>query len=313
VALIDVKLIYRFAYHAFALALCMLLVVEFMGEINKGAQRWIDLGFVQLQPSELMKLCLILALARFFHGVRLEDVRRPLMLVVPLVMILTPAVLVLMQPDLGTALMLLGGGTAVLWLAGVPLWQFGAVGALAGAAAPILWSQLHDYQRQRIATFLDPTSDPLGAGYHVIQSKIALGAGGLWGKGYLEGTQAQLNFLPEKQTDFAFTMLAEEVGFVGSAIVLALFLMVLLVTILIALRCSSQFGRLLAMGLGVNLALYVVINVGMVAGLLPVVGIPLPLISYGGTAMLTVLLGFGLILSADVNRHRQLTRAEGPY
>jgi rod shape determining protein RodA len=311
IGLVDLRWIFRFAYPAYGLTVGLLAVVDVMGEINKGAQRWIDLGIVQLQPSEIMKLCLILALARYFHDLRLEDVRRPLMLLVPLLMILLPAGLVMLQPDLGTAIMLVGGGVAMLWLAGVPVWQFVAVGAVGGAALPVLWSQLHDYQRQRVLTFLDPSSDPLGAGYHIIQSKIALGAGGLWGRGYLEGTQAQLNFLPEKQTDFAFTMLAEEVGFIGSLGVLTLFLLLLVVTFMIAVRCSSHFGRLLAMGLGANLALYVGINVGMVAGLLPVVGIPLPLVSYGGTAMLTVLLGFGLVLSTDVNRHHQLTPGEG--
>ena len=310
IGIVDLRLIYRLAYPAYFFTVALLVVVDIMGEINKGAQRWIDLGFMQLQPSELMKLCLILALARFFHGIRLESVRRPLLLLVPLTMILTPAALVLVQPDLGTAVMLLAGGTAVLWLAGVPRWQFTAVGALGAVALPAVWSQLHDYQRQRVWTFLDPTTDPLGAGYHIIQSKIALGSGGLWGKGFLEGTQAQLDFLPEKQTDFAFTMLAEEAGFIGALIVLLLFFMLLMLTMLISLRCASQFGRLLAMGLGCNVALYVIINVAMVAGLLPVVGIPLPLVSYGGTAMVTVLMSFGLILSADRDRERQLTPGE---
>jgi rod shape determining protein RodA len=308
VALIDVKLIYRFAYHAFALALCMLLVVEFMGEINKGAQRWIDLGVVQLQPSEIMKVCLIVALARFFHDARPEDIRRPLYILPALLFILLPAGLVLLQPDLGTATTLAAAGAAMLFLAGVPVWQFAAIGVVAAAALPILWAQLHDYQRQRVLTFLNPDNDPLGSGYHIIQSKIALGSGGLWGKGYLEGSQAQLNFLPEKQTDFAFTMLGEEVGFIGCLVVLAVFLILLATTMLIALRSANHFGRLYAMGMSVTLTLYASINVAMVTGLAPVVGIPLPLISYGGTAMLTVLFGFGLVLSVDLHRHSQIPR-----
>jgi len=308
VALIDIKLLYRLAFPAYALTVSMLVAVDVIGEISKGAQRWIDLGIIQIQPSELVKITLVLALARWFHSTRVEDVRRPLQLLVPALLIASPAALVLVQPDLGTALTLCASGATLLFLAGVPIWMFVAVAAAAGAAAPVLWTRLHEYQQDRVLTFLDPERDPLGAGYHIIQSKIALGSGGFWGKGYLEGSQAQLDFLPEKQTDFAFTMLAEEAGFLGSAIVLGLFLMVLAITLLVALRSQSQFGRLLAMGIGVNLSIYVGINVGMVTGLLPVVGIPLPLISYGGTAMLTVLLGLGLVLSADLHRHTAIPR-----
>jgi rod shape determining protein RodA len=308
VAQIDIKLIYRLAYPAYAVVFGMLVAVEVTGEISKGAQRWIDLGFVQIQPSELMKICLVVALARYFHGSRVEDIKRPLHLMPAIVLILAPAGLVLVQPDLGTATMLLAAGGATLFLAGVPIWQFAAVAVAGGAALPVFWTMLHDYQQQRVLTFLDPERDPLGAGYHIIQSKIALGSGGLWGKGYLEGSQAQLNFLPEKQTDFAFTMLGEEIGFIGALSVLATFLLLLSVILMIALRSANHFGRLLTMGIGVTLALYVGINVAMVTGLLPVVGIPLPLISYGGTAMLTVLLGLGLVLSADIHRHVEIQR-----
>lgn len=308
VALIDIRFLYRLAYPAYALTVLMLVAVDVIGEISKGAQRWIDLGVVQIQPSELVKITLVLALARWFHGTRIEDVRRPLQLLVPALLIAMPAALVLVQPDLGTAVTLGASGATLLFLAGVPIWMFAVVGVAAGVAAPVLWTRLHGYQQDRVLTFLDPERDPLGAGYHIIQSKIALGSGGFWGKGYLEGSQAQLDFLPEKQTDFAFTMLAEEAGFIGSIIVLGLFLMLLAIALLVALRSQSQFGRLLAMGVGVNLSIYVGINVGMVTGLLPVVGIPLPLISYGGTAMLTVLLGLGLVLSADLHRHTVIPR-----
>ncbi len=308
VALTDIRFWFRWAYVFYAAAFLMLLGVEIMGEINKGAQRWIDLGVVQVQPSELMKVGLVLCLARYFHSAYLDEVKRVGFLLPALACIGVPAVLVLKQPDLGTSVMLVACGGALLFLAGVRLWKFGlAIGAVA-AALPVAWTSLHDYQRQRVLTFLDPETDPLGAGYHIIQSKIALGSGGFWGKGFLQGSQAQLSFLPEKQTDFAFTMLAEETGFVGAVLVLLLCLAVVALSLIVALRCSHQFGRLLAMGLAINFFFYVLINVAMVTGLIPVVGVPLPMISYGGTAMMTTLLGFGLVLSVDVHHTTNIPR-----
>lgn len=308
VALTDIRFWFRWAVACYAAAFAMLLGVEILGEINKGAQRWIDLGVVQIQPSELMKLGLVLCLARYFHSAYLDEVKRITFLVPPLLLIALPAVLVLKQPDLGTSIMLLAAGGALLFLAGVRLWKFGLAIAGVAAALPVAWASLHDYQRQRVFTFLDPETDPLGAGYHIIQSKIALGSGGFWGKGLLQGSQAQLSFLPEKQTDFAFTMLAEETGFVGALVVLLLCLAVTALTLVVALRCSHQFGRLLAMGIAINFFLYVLINVAMVTGLIPVVGVPLPMISYGGTAMITTLLGFGLVLSVDVHHTTNIPR-----
>lgn len=308
VAMIDLRFWFKIAYPLFALVLLMLVAVDVAGNLSKGAQRWLDLGFVQLQPSELMKVVLVLALARYFHSAYLEEVKRPLYLLPPVLMVVAPVLLVLVQPDLGTALMLIAVGGAMLFLAGVRLWKFALVLGGVAVAGPILWSQMHDYQRQRVYTFLDPESDPLGSGYHIIQSKIALGSGGFWGKGLLHGTQSQLSFLPEKHTDFAFTMLAEETGFAGAVLVLGLFLAAVLLGLLIALRARSQFGRLLAAGIVVNFSLYIIINVAMVTGLIPVVGVPLPMISYGGTAMLTVLLGFGLVLATDVHRDLPLPR-----
>lgn len=308
VALIDPRFWFRIAYPLFAIVLLMLLAVDIAGSLAKGAQRWLDLGFIQLQPSELMKVSLVLALARYFHSAYLEEVKRPLYLLPPVLMIVAPVLLVLVQPDLGTALMLTAAGGAMLFLAGVRLWKFGLVLGGLAAAGPILWSRMHDYQRQRVFTFLNPESDPLGSGYHIIQSKIALGSGGIWGKGFLNGSQSQLSFLPEKHTDFAFTMLAEETGFAGAVLVLALFLAAVLLGLSIAFRARNQFARLLVAGITVNFSLYIVINVAMVTGLIPVVGVPLPMISYGGTAMLTILLGFGLILSADVHRDVPLPR-----
>jgi rod shape determining protein RodA len=311
IACVDPGWWYRCALPAFFVALALLLAVDVVGTFGKGAQRWLDLGIVQLQPSELMKLALILGLARYFHGLYLDDLRNPLRLLPPVLMIAVPVVLVLLQPDLGTAVMLATVGGALLFMAGTRLWMFIVAGGAAAAAAPVLWSRLHDYQRQRVLTFLNPESDPLGSGYHIIQSKIALGSGGLWGKGFLLGSQAQLSFLPEKQTDFAFTMLAEEGGFAGAVLVLALFAGLVAVGFAIALRAQSQFARLLALGVTLNFALYVLINVAMVTGLIPVVGVPLPLISYGGTAMLTVLAGFGLLLGVDIHRDVPLPRFPG--
>jgi rod shape determining protein RodA len=308
VAMIDQRLWYKIAYPLYAVGLGLLVLVDVLGATAKGAQRWLDLGVIQLQPSEIMKVALVLALARYFHSAYLSDVKRPLFLLPPLAMIGAPAALVLIQPDLGTAVMLGTSGVGLLFMAGVRIWKFMLAGGLAAAALPVAWASLHDYQRQRVYTFLDPENDPLGTGYHIIQSKIALGSGGLWGKGFLNGSQAQLNYLPEKQTDFAFTMMAEEVGFVGAVVVLALFFALLALGLSIALKAPSQFSRLVAAGMVINLTLYVVINVSMVTGLIPVVGIPLPLISYGGTAMLTSLVAAGLILGADAHRHLPLAR-----
>lgn len=302
IALIDLRFWFRVAYLIYGAALIGLIAVEIAGSINMGAQRWIDLGFIQLQPSEVMKIALVLALARYFHGTFLEEIGRPLTLLVPLALVVTPAALVLRQPDLGTALMLLAGGGAIFFVAGVRWWKFALVIGSVLAALPVLWHQLHDYQKQRVMTFLDPERDPLGAGYHIIQSKIALGSGGVWGKGFLKGTQSQLSFLPEKQTDFVFTMLAEETGLIGALVLLALCLVLTAYGFAFALRARSQFGRLLAVGVAATYFLYVFINVAMVTGLIPVVGVPLPMISYGGTAMLTVLVGFGLMLGVEVHR-----------
>ena len=224
-----------------------------MGIVSMGAQRWINLGLFQLQPSEVMKIGLVLALARYFHSAWLEDVARPAFLVMPVLLIVAPVVLVLKQPDLGTAIMLAGGGVALLFLAGVRWWKFALVLGPMLLALPLIWQQLHDYQKQRVLTFLDPERDPLGAGYHIIQSKIALGSGGVWGKGFLQGTQSQLSFLPEKQTDFIFTMLAEEIGLVGALGLLALFMVLIGLGLVFALRARSQFGRLLAMGISDDL------------------------------------------------------------
>ena len=311
VAVVDIRAWMRWAYVLYGGALILLVAVDVHGASGLGAQRWIDLGFIQLQPSEIMKITMVLALARYFHGSTPQDVGRPVFLLVPLLLVLMPAGLVLKQPDLGTAMMLILAGGAVFFLAGVRTWMFALVAVAGGAAVPVAWRFMREYQRQRIHTFLDPESDPLGAGYHILQSKIALGSGGLFGKGFMLGTQSHLNFLPEKQTDFIFTMLAEEWGMVGGVALVALYALIIIWGYALSLRCRSQFGRLVGLGLTTTFFLYVFINIAMVMGLVPVVGVPLPLISYGGTAMLTLLFGFGLILSAYIHRDVPIGR-HGP-
>lgn len=308
IALIDIRFWMRWAYLIYLAALGLLVGVEFAGTTGMGATRWINLGFINLQPSEVMKIALVLALAKYFHGRSLDDAGRIIYLIPPVLLVALPTALVLRQPDLGTALLLVAGSAVVLWLAGVRIWKFALATAAGMAALPVVWSQLHEYQKGRVLTFLNPERDPLGAGYHIMQSKIALGSGGVSGKGFLEGTQSHLNFLPEMRTDFIFTMLAEEFGMVGALGLLALYGLILIYIYVIGFRSRNQFGRLTAIGIGATFFLYVFINVGMVTGLLPVVGVPLPLISYGGTAMLTLLIGFGLILSVSIHRDVDIAR-----
>nr|WP_298683721.1 rod shape-determining protein RodA [uncultured Dongia sp.] len=309
-ALIDLRYYMRFAYAFYAMAFVLLVYVEFLGEIGMGAQRWINLGFIQLQPSEMMKVALVLSLARYFHGVDWEAIGKPWVLIPPTLLAVAPAGLVMKQPDLGTAVTLMIVGGAMFFAAGVRWWKFAVIIALGLVGAYFAWNSdlLHDYQKARIWTFLDPESDVRGAGYHIIQSKIALGSGGVWGKGFLQGTQSHLDFLPERQTDFIFTMFAEEWGLVGGIVLLTLYSMLVLYGVVIALRCRSQFGKMMAFGLSFNLFTYFFINTAMVMGLIPVVGVPLPLISYGGTAMMTVLAGFGLMMSAYVHRDTKIGR-----
>jgi rod shape determining protein RodA len=308
VGLVDLRIWLRIAYPLYAVGLVLLVAVDVVGEIGMGAQRWIDLGIIQLQPSEVMKIAIVLALARYFHGASYEDVGRPIYLIVPILMILVPVALVMKQPDLGTAMMLLMVGGALFFLAGVRLWKFAVVIAAGIGCVPVAWQFLHEYQRNRVLIFMNPESDPLGTGYHITQSKIALGSGGLMGKGFLMGTQSHLSFLPERQTDFIFTMLGEELGMVGGITLLLLYSLLIAYGLIIAMRCRNQFGRLVGLGVSTNMFLYVFINIAMVMGLIPVVGVPLPLISYGGTAMLTVLFGFGLVMSVYIHRDLRLSR-----
>jgi rod shape determining protein RodA len=307
IALIHIRWWYSLAWILYGIALLLLIAVEIKGHIGMGAQRWINLGFMQLQPSEIMKIVVVMALARYFHKATIEDMRRVTFLIVPVLLILAPVALVLLQPNLGTAIMILLCGAGMIFMAGAPLWLF-ILGGIGGAASvPVVWNFMHEYQKKRVITFLNPESDPLGAGYNIIQSKIALGSGGWEGKGFLNGTQSRLNFLPEKQTDFIFTVWVEEWGFVGGIFLLTLLGLIFVYGILIALRCRHNFGRYLAIGLVINFSLYVFINISMVMGLIPVVGAPLPLVSYGGTSMISVMIGFGLMMSASLYRDSKVT------
>ncbi len=308
VALTDIRIWMRHAYTLYFMVLVLLIAVEVLGKTGMGAQRWINIGFVQIQPSEIMKITLVLALARYFHGLTLEEITRPARILVPLLLLGAPVVLVLRQPDLGTAIMLAMTAGIIFFLAGIRAWKFGVLFGTALAAFPVAWAFMHEYQKKRILTFLNPESDPLGAGYHILQSKIALGSGGIFGKGYLHGTQSHLNFLPEKQTDFIFTMLAEEFGMAGGIILLGIYILVSIYGFAIALRVRNQFGRLVSLGIVGTFFFYVFINIAMVMGLIPVVGVPLPLISYGGTAMVSLLIGFGFILCAHVHRDIRIGR-----
>jgi rod shape determining protein RodA len=273
-----------------------------MGHVGKGAERWLNIGPVQLQPSEIMKVALAMALAEWFNRASWARVGNPLFLIPPAILVLVPVGLILKEPNLGTAFITAVVGFSIFIGAGMRLWQMALLALPLPLLAEFAYRHLHDYQRARITTFLNPESDPLGAGYNIIQSKIALGSGGMWGKGFLQGTQAHLNFLPEKQTDFIFSIVAEEWGLVGALALLGLLLAIILAAMLIALRCRTQYGRLLAMGISVNMFMYVFVNVAMVVGAIPVGGVPLPLVSHGGSAMLTVMIAMGLLMSVHVHR-----------
>jgi len=292
----------RHAWTLYGIILVALLAVELIGQVGGGSQRWLNLGVIQLQPSELMKIGIVLAVARYYHYLPRGFETKPMALWPPLLLIGLPVGLVMLQPDLGTAVSIMVGGVAVMFLAGVRLWLFGGALAAMAAAAPFAWSMLHDYQKRRVLIFLDPSVDPRGAGYHITQSKIAIGSGGLSGKGFLDGTQSHLDYLPELHTDFIFATMAEEWGLLGGLFILVGFATLLIWGTRVAMRAPSQFARLSAMGLTVTLFFYVAVNMMMVMGLAPVVGIPLPLISYGGSAMMTVLILLGLIMGIHRSR-----------
>ena len=299
---IPLKVYVRLAYPAYAGCMLLLVAVEVAGFVGMGAQRWISLGGVNLQPSEFMKLALIMALARYFHMVRQEDVSHPMMLIPPLLMIAAPAGLILIQPNLGTATILSFIGLVMLFMAGINWRYFAALVLMAAIVAPIGWQFLHDYQKQRVMTFLDPSQDPLGSGYNITQSIIAIGSGGFSGKGFLNGSQGQLDFLPEKQTDFIFTMVAEELGFLGAVVVLLLFATILGYGLALMIRPRNRFAAMMATGVTAMFFAHLFINVAMVMGMVPVVGVPLPFLSYGGTFLIACLMASGLLMSAYLHR-----------
>jgi rod shape determining protein RodA len=311
-AMVDLRIWFMAAYPIYVAGLLLLIAVEVVGDVSLGAQRWLSIGSFRFQPSEVMKIGVVLALARYYHGLSADSARLSWRLLVPLVMIGAPVLLVAHQPDLGTAVLIAATGLAIVVLAGLS-WRVILAGAIAALVAipPFVLFVLHDYQRNRILTFMDPEKDPSGNGYHILQSKIALGSGGLLGKGFGLGSQSQLNFLPEKQTDFIFATLAEEFGFLGCFGVLFLYGAVIFMALRIASISHSHFGRLAAAGTTATFALYVLINGAMVMGLAPVVGVPMPMLSYGGTVMLTVMIGFGLVQAVRVHRYTEVTSGKG--
>ncbi|MEW5687878.1 MAG: rod shape-determining protein RodA [Pseudomonadota bacterium] len=313
-AMIDVRVWFAIAYPLYGLSLLLLVAVEAVGDVRLGAQRWLSIGGFSFQPSEVMKLGIVLGLARLYHGVSAQKARLSWWLLIPAAMIFVPVLLVAHQPDLGTAMLILMTGVAIVVLAGLS-WKIMAAGAAIFAAIvpPFVLFVMHDYQRERVLNFLHPERDPSGTGYHSLQSMIALGSGGLLGKGYGLGSQSQLNFLPEKQTDFIFATLAEEFGFVGCVSVLILYAAVIFMALRTSYLSHSHFGRLAAAGATATFTLYVMINGAMVMGLAPVVGVPMPLLSYGGTVMLTVMIGFGLVQSVRVHRYAEVTSGKGSF
>lgn len=315
VAMIPIWFWRNISVVAYIGSLILLIIVAYFGSVGMGAQRWIDLGFMRLQPSEVCKITMVMVLAAYYDWLPAERVSNPIWVIVPIILILIPVGMVVTQPDLGTSLLLLFGGGAMMFLAGVHWAYFASVIALgAGGIVAIFqsrgqtWQLLNDYQYRRIDTFLDPASDPLGAGYHITQSKIALGSGGWAGRGLMQGTQTRLNFLPEKHTDFIFTTLAEELGFIGGMSLLVIYLLILAFCWISAAQNKDRFSTLLIMGVGVTFFLFFAVNMSMVMGLAPVVGVPLPLVSYGGSAMLVLMGAFGLVQSAHVHRPRGVLR-----
>ncbi len=302
VVILDLRIMFRYAYVIFFLSIVTLAIIPFFGVESNGATRWIRIAGISLQPSEFVKYTLILALAKYFHSIN-NDSSFIKTLIIPLIITIVPVFFVITQPDLGTALIILLGGISLFWISGLN-YKYFIVGVFSIICSlPVLWQYLKDYQKDRVLTFFNPERDPLGNGYHIMQSKIALGSGGIFGKGYMEGTQSHLNFLPEMQTDFIFTMLGEEFGFMGTLLLLFIYAALIMVSIRLALKSRSLFSKYLSLGVCNVFFIYVFVNIGMVTGLLPVVGVPLPFISYGGSSMLAVMFGFGLLMNCYINRN----------
>ena len=307
---IDIKFFFIFAYPIFLLSLLFLIVVPFLGTEMYGATRWIKIGGISLQPSEFIKFTLILALAKYFHSSTNETMAFIKKFILPLIIILIPVVIVAAQPDLGTAVVIFIGGVSIFWIIGLNYRYFITGGAMIILSIPLLWQYLKDYQKERVFTFFNPERDPLGNGYHIMQSKIALGSGGVLGKGYLEGTQSHLNFLPEMHTDFIFTMFGEEFGFLGALVLISLYAGLIFLSIKMGLESRSDFGKYLSLGVSTVFFIYIFVNISMVTGLLPVVGVPLPLVSYGGSSMLAVMVGFGLLMNCYIHKKTILPKGD---
>jgi rod shape determining protein RodA len=301
ISIIDIKLIYKYSYLLFFLSLLLLISVEIIGVFGKGATRWIRIFGLSIQPSELVKITIILSLAKFYHDLKFENIKKISYLFFPFLILTIPFFFVVIQPDLGTSLSILILGVFILFLAGVRLWKFILGFFVTIISIPISLKFIEPYQKDRIVSFLNPESDPLGKGYQLIQSKIALGSGGATGKGFLEGSQSYLEYLPEKQTDFIFTLIGEEFGFIGTIFIILLFILLISVCYFISIKCFHIFGRFVALGVASNIFIYVFMNIAMVSGLMPVVGIPLPLISYGGSVMLSIMISIGLVLNVELN------------
>ncbi len=302
VASLNIKFYYNTAYLLYALSILLLIAVELVGYTAMGATRWLKIGVFKLQPSDIVKVTIILALARYFHDLKINKISQIRFLLTPLIIIIIPVAFILKQPDLGTGIIILLISSFILFSAGVRIWKFALVGLAGILFIPIAWNYLHPYQQSRVLIFLNPESDPLGAGYNIMQSKIAIGSAGFFGKGFLKGSQSQLSFLPERHTDFIFTMFAEEWGFLGCILLLIAFYYICITTLSMANSCKSHFARLMSLGSTALFFIHIIVNVAMVSGMLPVVGAPLPLLSYGGTIMVTTYLAFGLIINAYLHR-----------
>ena len=304
VLILNIKLFKKSAYLLYFGCVAMLFVVAFMGRIAMGAQRWLDLYYISIQPSDAMRIALIIALAKYFSCINTEDVNNVLYLILPSILVIVPVALVLLQPDLGTAMLLLLVYFALLFIVGIDIWKLLLIPVCGLVASPIIWQYLHEYQKNRILMFLMPEKDPNGSGYHIIQSKIAIGSGGMWGQGFMNGSQCQLNFLPEKHNDFIFAAIGEEFGFIGSVCIIGLYLILLFYNYNVVIQTRDKFYKYLVFGLNAMIFFYLFINISMVCGLLPVVGIPLPFVSYGGSALVVLMFSEAIIMSVDINNQK---------
>lgn len=306
ISMVDNRFIYKFSYFLYFFVLLLLIAVAIIGKTAMGATRWIDLGIFHIQPSEPTKIAIVLMLARYFHSSKEQNISSIYNLILPIIGVLIPAFLIIKQPDLGTGIITIIIATIIFFAAGVKKLYFVIIGMGSLILLPIIWTLLHNYQKNRVLIFLNPDREPLGAGYNIIQSKIAIGSGGFWGKGLLNGTQSHLSFLPEYTTDFIFSFLTEELGFIGGLVLVILYFLLILSSLAIAINTKSIFTKLMVIGLTSIFFSHVFINIGMVMGMMPVVGVPLPFISYGGTMMVSMLISFGLIMNASVHQHNNL-------